>query len=29
MADYILAHDLGTKGDKATLFGTEGKPWAP
>jgi xylulokinase len=25
MAAYILAHDLGTTGDKATLFGTEGK----
>jgi xylulokinase len=25
MATYILAHDLGTTGDKATLFGSEGK----
>jgi xylulokinase len=24
MATYILAHDLGTTGDKATLFGSEG-----
>ena len=22
---YLLAHDLGTSGDKATLFSTEGK----
>jgi len=25
MADYILAHDLGTSGNKATLFGTDGR----
>ncbi len=25
MAKYILSHDLGTSGDKATLFTTEGK----
>jgi xylulokinase len=25
MAAYILAHDLGTTGDKATLFSSEGK----
>jgi xylulokinase len=25
METYILAHDLGTTGDKATLVGTEGK----
>ena len=25
MAEYILAHELGTSGDKATLFGTDGK----
>ncbi len=25
MAQYILAHDLGTSGNKATLFSTEGK----
>lgn len=25
MANYILAHDLGTSGNKATLFDTEGK----
>src|SRR5262245_55207422 len=24
MADYILTHDLGTTGDKATLFDAEG-----
>jgi xylulokinase len=24
MAEYILAHDLGTSGNKATLFGTDG-----
>ena len=24
MADYILAHDLGTSGNKATLFKTDG-----
>ncbi len=25
MADYMLAHDLGTTGDKATLFGVDGR----
>ncbi len=25
MKRYILAHDLGTSGNKATLFTTEGK----
>lgn len=25
MTEYLLAHDLGTSGDKATLFSTEGK----
>lgn len=25
MAEYLLAHDLGTSGDKATLFRTDGK----
>ena len=25
MAQYILAHDLGTSGNKATLFSTDGK----
>ena len=25
MGEYILAHDLGTSGNKATLFSTEGK----
>lgn len=25
MASYVLAHDLGTTGDKATLFSSEGK----
>ena len=24
MAEYILAHDLGTSGNKATLFSTDG-----
>ena len=24
MAQYILAHDIGTSGDKATLYTTEG-----
>ena len=25
MKEYLLAHDLGTSGDKATLFTTEGE----
>ena len=25
MSQYIIAHDLGTSGDKATLFQTDGK----
>src|SRR5215470_11252303 len=25
MPDYLLAHDLGTTGDKATLFDAEGR----
>ena len=25
---YILAHDMGTTGDKATLFTTDGKLYA-
>ena len=25
MGAYILAHDLGTSGNKATLFSTDGK----
>lgn len=25
MAEYLLAHDLGTSGDKATLFRTDGE----
>lgn len=24
MADYLLAHDLGTSGNKATLYDSEG-----
>ena len=25
MAQYIIAHDLGTSGNKATLFNTDGR----
>ena len=25
MAEYIIAHDLGTSGDKATLFTVDGR----
>ena len=25
MANYLLAHDLGTSGDKATLFSVDGE----
>ena len=28
MEQFLIAHDLGTSGDKATLFTTEGRPYA-